>query len=421
MPAFTAQYIENLKPDGKFHPDEGGKKSVRGLFVYAGEKATTYYLYVGRGKPKEKIGTHPGCTVDRARSEAIKKLGKVEEGHDLKAERKNKKIVKATTLGAYLDGPYKEHAEANIAGHRQMLAGLKKNFAFVIDKSMTEITEMDLAKWRRNRSGVSLETQRRELGNLKAVLNFAVRSKAIPGHQLTHYRVKGTLQEGEGERKVRYLTAAEEKRLRTALDARESTLRQERSSANQWRAERGYSLLPEIGPHQYADHIKPIVLLALNTGLRRGDLFGLKWEHVDLGRRQIRKIISKSSHARRKAGRKLEPAVLPLSNEAHAILTQCKKQSDPDAQLAFPSSRTGGRITDLKKAFEGVLTAAKIDNFRFHDLRHTFASRLVMAGIDLNTVRELMCHADIKMTLIYAHLSPDHKAAALEKAFGGVV
>ncbi len=110
---------------------------------------------------------------------------------------------------------------------------------------------------------------------MKAVLNHASGAKAIPGHQLTHYRVTGTLQEAEGEGKVRYLTEAEEKRLRAALDAREADLRQERSNANQWRAERGHALYPRWAA-EYADHIKPIVLLALNTGLRRGDLFGLE-------------------------------------------------------------------------------------------------------------------------------------------------
>lgn len=422
MTAFTEKYISSLKPADKDYErrDSGGSQSITGLIVrVATTGRKTYWVQVSRGE-REKIGNADAYTVKKARTEAKRKLGKVAGGHDYKAERQRKKILKDTTLRSYLEGPFKDHAEANIASHRDMLARIGKVFSHLLEKPMTDINDgLDMAKWRKNRTTVSLETQRRELTYLKALLNHAVRAKAIPDHQLRQYRVKGTLKDGESEAKVRYLTDTEEKRLRAALDARETELRQARTRANTHRAERGYALYPEIGPLQYADHIKPLVLLALNTGLRRGDLFGLKWGHVDLGRRQIRKVIEKTSHAKRKAGKKPEPAVLPLSAEAHTILAQCEKQRNPESEYVFASPRSGGRLNNIKKAFEGALSTAKISNFRFHDLRHTFASRLVMAGVDINTVRELMTHSDIKMTLIYAHLSPDHKAAALEKAFGG--
>lgn len=419
----TKAKISDAKPKDKPWEisDRGGKESVRELMLRIQPSGIkNYYVQIARGK-RERIGSTSAYTLAKARIEAKRILGKAADGHDFPSARMKKRAVLASTLETYLDGPYKEHAEANIATGKDMIARVKKHFDIVLTKPMTEITELDMAKWRRKREGVSLETQRRELTNLKAVLNYAVKTKVIPGHQLMHYRVKGTLKEGEGESKIRYLSEPEDKRLRNALDGREARLRQERNSGNKWRAERGYTLLPEIGAYEYADHLKPIVLLALNTGLRRGDLFSLKWDHIDLGRRQIRKIIAKTSHARRKAGKKLEPAILPLSQEATTILTQCKKQFDPKAEYVFVSPRSGGRLDNIKKAFEGAMADAKIEGFRFHDLRHTFASRLVMAGVDINTVRELMTHSDIKMTLVYAHLSPDHKAAALEKAFGGAV
>jgi integrase len=69
----------------------------------------------------------------------------------------------------------------------------------------------------------------------------------------------------------------------------------------------------------------------------------------------------------------------------------------------------------IKKAWSGALRKANIENFRWHDLRHHLASRLVMASVDLNTVRELLGHADIQMTLRYAHLAAEHKAEAVAR------
>jgi site-specific recombinase XerD len=82
------------------------------------------------------------------------------------------------------------------------------------------------------------------------------------------------------------------------------------------------------------------------------------------------------------------------------------------------AGKDGKSFVDIKTAWNKLLRDAGISDFHWHDLRHHFASRLVMRGVDLNTVRELMGHGDIKMTLRYAHLAPEHKKAAIRMAFG---
>ena len=79
-----------------------------------------------------------------------------------------------------------------------------------------------------------------------------------------------------------------------------------------------------------------------------------------------------------------------------------------------PATKQGSQVNDVKKSFKTALKKAGIEDFRFHDLRHTFASHLIMAGVDLTTVRELMGHKDIRMTLRYSHLSPDHKKRGVD-------
>lgn len=99
---------------------------------------------------------------------------------------------------------------------------------------------------------------------------------------------------------------------------------------------------------------------------------------------------------------------VPLNAEAVAVLAAYKKKGVEGTDRIFP-------VLDVKKGWAALLVTAKIPKFRWHDLRHTFASKLVMAGVDLNTVRELLGHSDLKMTLRYAHLGPEHKAAAVER------
>ena len=102
-----------------------------------------------------------------------------------------------------------------------------------------------------------------------------------------------------------------------------------------------------------------------------------------------------------------------LNTEAIAVLRKWQSSHHTKEDLVFRNAR-GLRFTHVKTSWSRLLNMADIENFRWHDMRHTFASKLVMKGVDLNTVREFLGHTDIKMTQRYAHLAPEHKARAVE-------
>ncbi len=103
-----------------------------------------------------------------------------------------------------------------------------------------------------------------------------------------------------------------------------------------------------------------------------------------------------------------------LNNQAVEVLRAWRPRGALPTAHVFPGP-DGEQLVDIKTSWMRLLRLAKIDDFRFHDIRHTFASKLVMRGVDLNTVRELLGHTDIKMTLRYAHLAPAHRAEAVQK------
>jgi len=143
--------------------------------------------------------------------------------------------------------------------------------------------------------------------------------------------------------------------------------------------------------------------LALYTGIRRGEQFSMTWDAVDLGLG----VITVSG----KTGRRF----VPVNPEARAALEKLYARSAGSSSVIPERKADVDGQRDWRRWFETCLAEAKIENFTWHDLRHTFASRLVMRGVDLRTVQELLGHKSILMTMRYAHLSPDHKAAAVAK------
>jgi site-specific recombinase XerD len=138
--------------------------------------------------------------------------------------------------------------------------------------------------------------------------------------------------------------------------------------------------------------------LALNTGLRMSEQYGLRWEDVSFARHTLTIRRSKNGETRH----------VPLNKAALSALASLEKRANG------PEFVCGGAV-EPRRWFEPVVKAAKLSAFSWHCLRHTFASRLVMAGVDIRTVQELMGHKTIAMTVRYAHLAPSHTLAAVER------
>ena len=289
---------------------------------------------------------------------------------------------------------------------RQRTAKLKEHrirlkFADYLDEQLDQLTPWRLNRWllSERAAGRSEHTIVRDLADVKALLNHAVKHGALTHSPLARW----TPVEPEDNRRVRYLDADERDRLLTALDEREQSMRDKRTSANLWRDERGYERLPELGA--FADHLKPMVLLALNTGLRRRELFELRWTSVnfDTNRITVTSDTAKSKRVR----------YIPMNVTVRDSLTRWREQAGRSA-LVFPG-RDGRHIDNVDSAWRGLLKMAALEDFRWHDLRHDFASGLVMAGVDLYRVKTLLGHASITMTERYAHLSPEHLDDTVER------
>ena len=236
------------------------------------------------------------------------------------------------------------------------------------EKALSEITPPDVERFKaRLNKEVSTATTNRHLALLTGVIN-----KAIEWGKTNNNPFRKVKKFKENNERVRYLTEEEEPLLRIVF--------------------------PE-------EHW-PKVEIAYNTGLRRGEQFNLKWIEVNFHARTITIQDSKNG----------ERGYVKMNDRVVEILRNLPSRLK--SEWVFPSE-TGTTPLNannfINRVFGPALKEARIGDFRWHDLRHTFGSRLAMAGVDLRTIQELMRHKTIKMTLRYTHLSPSHTLEAVNK------
>src|SRR5262249_48095820 len=268
---------------------------------------------------------------------------------------------------------YLKHAEsykASFNREKYAIEGLKEYFGSATH--LSKITTWTVEKWKRERAKqVQPSTVNRELTILKHMLKMAVRwelASVNPASVVSPFPI----QEG----RIRFATEEELPKLIESC---------RNQATSPW--------------------LHPLVVLAMNTSARQGEILDLLREgDVDFERGLI--------YFGRTKNRRLK--VIPMNQAAREAVEWFLQNSTGKYLVSWPWGDPVGRTT-VYDAFNRACREAGIENLHFHDLRHTAASYMVMNGVDLPTVKEILGHREINMTLRYSHLAPAHKAKAVQQ------
>jgi integrase len=235
---------------------------------------------------------------------------------------------------------------------------------------LDEITRRTLPEFvsTRKRSGVTDATIRRDLAFLSSVFSMANRWGWVDTNPVTALNKKSLK---ESRPRTRFITREEFERLYETA----------------------------------SDDLKPILVLAVETGLRKEELLGLKVASIDFRRRELHLDVTKTSVPRR----------VPLSAKALETIRELLEQRSRPRSPYLYCKADGTRIGNPKKAFSGACRRAGIEDFRFHDLRHTFASWWVQGGGDLYRLSRVLGHTTLQMSARYGHLRTDDLHDELER------
>jgi integrase len=353
----------------------------------------SYYARFGRNR-RITLGKADTLLPDEERERCQKVLGNVAHGrHPLHGLGGTDGI----TLGKFIADTYMTWVKASRPRTAaDTLEKLYRHFRTWYPEPLTAITVERVEAWkaRRLNEGRSPSTVLRDLFTLSSVLRRAVKAGELRENPVR--RVDKPRIDRRG--KVRFLDQAEESRLRDALIERDLEMRNRRTLANKRRQRRHERVQPPLT--HFGDHLTPAVLLSMNTGLRRGEVLKLRWGSVDFNRRLLT-VEGRNAKSR-------QTRHVPLNEEALSVLRRWREQS-------ATGMRVFDVVTGFRAAWEKILKRAGVSNFRWHDLRHHFASSLVQHGVPLNTVRDLLGHSTVGMSLRYAHLAPDQRREAVAK------
>lgn len=261
-----------------------------------------------------------------------------------------------------------QYSKTHKRSYRDDLVRMSKLRQWIGDRTAESVTPQEIELWL---SGKADELKPATLNRYRALLSLAYRLGMQNG-KVSSNPARLVRQRRENNVRIRFLRPAEERSLR------------------------------EVIRKEYLHHEVELDI-AINTGLRRSEQYDLTWDCVDFERRLLTVKRSKNGELRH----------VPLNDTALSALRTAETYKN-DSPYVFQNN-SGTRLLSPRFWFDDAVGKAKLKDFTWHCLRHTFASRLVMAGVDLRTVQELMGHKTIQMTVRYAHLAPQHSLAAVQR------
>ena len=349
-------------------------RKIKGVYPRSGKNGITWYIeYKYKGmRYREAIGP----SKRDAEAAYMARMTDINNGKFF-----DKRIEKSITFSDFCDTYYNTHMRLKAPGTAaRFLDAVKRLKRYFSGYLMTEITAKHIKQYQAKRldelahnkkTNVSPSTINREIAIIRNMFNMGIEW----GDFIDNPVKKGIMFNEKDFARNRFLSQDEAVKLYNELKG----------------------------------HLKPIVIVTLNTGMRLGEVLSLKWKDCNFEQRKI--YLPKT-----KTGKKEKP----MNQIVYDTLVAWPKHPTSDYIFCHPvdtphAGFSGKPFRSIKTAWNKAIEKAGIDNFRFHDLRHTFASYCVMSGVDMKTVSELLGHKTMVMTERYSHLSDSHKQKAVER------
>jgi integrase len=368
-PAFIATKLQC--PEGQRHI-EFCDTQVRGLFIdvstgASGQTVTWNFRFKENGKTKmRRLGRLEDITLDDAR----KQVALLKAEHALGRHEAKQELETGITLGRFWRDNYLPHAseyKRSIGRDKQLYKRIEPQFGHVL---MKEITRLQVQQFQRKLSAESLSaaTVNQHLQLMRRLFNLGVEWQFLDRNVLSRIKLLHV-----DNRRETFLTEAQIEDLVEVIKTDDNRL------------------------------VCMIILFLLSTGARVGEALSVEWEHIDFENAMWKIPASNSKSKRQKH--------LPLSESALWALKAVERKDD--SPFVFASPVTGKAFTGIRRTWYKLRRNAGLpSNIRIHDLRHTFASRLVSAGESLYVVQQMLGHADPRTSQRYAHLSMDAQRRA---------